>query len=196
MNKFNIEEIDKNNIQKLPKVTFSEEIIVVSNDKQEKEAFEYLSTCDVIGFDTETKPSFRKGIANQNKVALLQLASDEKAFLFRLNIRPLSNEIIHILSSDNIIKAGAAVHDDIKSLQSMYNFTAAGFADVQDMAEELGLKVKSLRKLTAMLFHMRLSKSQRLTNWETKVLTKPQIIYAATDAWISLKIYNALKSAL
>ncbi|MEA3447862.1 MAG: 3'-5' exonuclease [Bacteroidota bacterium] len=196
MNNFNIDEIDKSNIRKLPKISFSGDIFVVTNDKQEQEAVEYLSQFDVIGFDTETKPSFQKGMANQNKVALLQLASDEKAFLFRMNQRPLSKSVIDILLSSHIVKAGAAVHDDIKALRKMHDFQAAGFIDIQDMAEEAGLKVKSLRKLTAMLFHMRLSKSQRLTNWEARILSKPQIIYAATDAWISLKIYKALKSAL
>ncbi|MDA3820911.1 MAG: 3'-5' exonuclease domain-containing protein 2 [Candidatus Delongbacteria bacterium] len=196
MGKFHIEEIEKNQIRKLPKVTFSGKIVVVSTEDQEREAYEHLSGFGVIGFDTETKPSFKKGIANQNKVALLQLSSDEKAFIFRLNKRPLPKEIIHILASGHIVKAGAAVHDDIKALQQMHDFKAEGFADIQNMAEEAGLKVKSLRKLTAMLFHMRLSKSQRLTNWEANHLSKPQLIYAATDAWISLKIYNALKSAL
>ncbi|MFO7791343.1 MAG: 3'-5' exonuclease [Bacteroidota bacterium] len=196
MDKFKIEEIDKHKIRHLPQITFNGEIVVVSNKADEEEAVEHLSACDVIGFDTETKPSFKKGRSNQNKVALLQLSSDDKAFLFHMNIMPLPEGIIQLLSSETPLKAGAAVHDDIKALQAMYNFQAGGFVDIQNMSEEAGLKVKSLRKLTAMLFHMRLSKSQRLTNWESKRLTKPQIIYAATDAWISLKIYNALKSVL
>ncbi|MGC9331132.1 MAG: 3'-5' exonuclease [Bacteroidales bacterium] len=196
MNKFDIEDIEKNKIRKLPQITFPGEIIVVDNDSSECEAFEHLSGYDALGFDTETKPTFKKGIANQNKVALLQLCSEQKAYLFRLTSRPLSKEIISILASEYIVKAGAAVHDDIKALREMHDFQAAGFVDIQDMAEDAGLKVKSLRKLTAMLFHMRLSKSQRLTNWEAMKLSKPQIIYAATDAWISLKIYKALKSAL
>jgi ribonuclease D len=196
MGDFNIEEINDQQIRNLHQITFGGEIVVVTNEADEQEAIEYFSDCQVIGFDTETKPSFKKGKSNQNNVALLQLASETKAFLFRMNMRSLPEGIVNILASELPVKAGVAIHDDIKALQQMYQFEAAGFADVQDMAEEAGLKVKSLRKLTAMLFHMRLSKSQRLTNWEAKSLSEPQIIYAATDAWISLKVYYALKSVV
>jgi ribonuclease D len=191
-----IQPVDKDKIKDLPPISFNGEILVVCSDEDENEAVEYLKRQAEIGFDTETKPSFKKGKPNNNEVALLQLATDDRAFLFRLNERPLSRQLINVLSSDDIIKAGAAVHDDIKALQHLHGFTAGGFVDIQDMAEEAGLEIKSLRKLTAMLFHMRLSKSQRLSNWEANRLTAPQINYAATDAWISLKIYHALNRVL
>ncbi|MFO7878996.1 MAG: 3'-5' exonuclease [Bacteroidota bacterium] len=191
-----IEPIDKDKIKDLPKISFSGEVLVVCTDEEEQEAVECLSAASAIGFDTETKPNFKKGRPNNNDVALLQLATGDRAFLFRMNQRELSDDLVSLLASENIIKAGAAVHDDIKALQHLYNFTAGGFVDIQDMSEAAGLEIKSLRKLTAMLFHMRLSKSQRLSNWEAKRLTEPQIMYAATDAWISLKIYHALKRVL
>jgi len=191
-----LEPVDKDKIKDLPPIHFKGEILVVCSDEDEQEAVEYLRRQKEIGFDTETKPSFKKGRPNSNEVALLQLSTDDRAFLFRLNERPLSRQLIEILSSEDIIKAGAAVHDDIKALQQLHGFTAGGFVDIQDMSEEAGLEIKSLRKLTAMLFHMRLSKSQRLSNWEANRLTAPQINYAATDAWISLKIYHALNRVL
>src|SRR6056297_3359864 len=191
-----LEPVDKDKIKDLPPIHFKGEILVVCSDEDEQEAVEYLRRQKEIGFDTETKPSFKKGRPNSNEVALLQLSTDDRAFLFRLNERPLSRQLIEILSSEDIIKAGAAVHDDIKALQHLHGFTAGGFVDIQDMAEEDGLEIKSLRKLTAMLFHMRLSKSQRLSNWEANRLTEPQIVYAATDAWISLKIYHSIKRVL
>ena len=191
-----LEPVDKDKIKDLPPIHFKGEILVVCSDEDEQEAVEYLRRQKEIGFDTETKPSFKKGRPNSNEVALLQLSTDDRAFLFRLNERPLSRQLIEILSSEDIIKAGAAVHDDIKALQHLHGFTAGGFVDIQDMSEEAGLEIKSLRKLTAMLFHMRLSKSQRLSNWEANRLTEPQIVYAATDAWISLKIYHSIKRVL
>ncbi len=191
-----LEPVDKDKIKDLPPIHFKGEILVVCSDEDEQEAVEYLRRQKEIGFDTETKPSFKKGRPNSNEVALLQLSTDDRAFLFRLNERPLSRQLIEILSSEDIIKAGAAVHDDIKALQQLHGFTAGGFVDIQDMSEEAGLEIKSLRKLTAMLFHMRLSKSQRLSNWEANRLTEPQIVYAATDAWISLKIYHSIKRVL
>ena len=162
------EEKNKDEIRTLPKITFKGEIIVVRNSKDEKKALNYLSKQKVIGFDTETKPSFKKGKPNANKVALLQLATREKAYLFRLNKDKPDKAVIDLLSNDEIIKAGAAIRDDIKTLQTIYKFKAGSFVDIQDMAEKAGLNVKSLRKLTAMIFSKRLSKSQRLSNWEAE----------------------------
>lgn len=196
MSSLNFEEIDRDKIKELPQIKFAGEINVVTDKKGDSVAIDYLKNFDIIGFDTETKPSFIKGKANTNKVALLQLATEEKAFIFRMNNRKLSQKVIDLLANPEIIKTGAAVKDDIKALESVYGFTPGGFADIQQMSEQAGFAIKSLRKLTAMVFRKRLSKSQRLSNWESDILTESQIVYAATDAWISLKIYNELKKLL
>ncbi|MCD6346866.1 MAG: 3'-5' exonuclease domain-containing protein 2, partial [Bacteroidales bacterium] len=149
-----------------------------------------LSAAKEYGFDTETKPSFKKG-AN-HKVALLQLSTDDEAFLFRLNKIGLPDELIEILADTNKIKVGAAIRDDIKSLKAIKEYTQAGFVDLQVMVKELGFESFSLKKLSALVLGFRISKSQQLSNWEANELTPKQLTYAATDAWVSLKIYKGL----
>lgn len=186
------EVIEKEQINELPKICFDGEITLVEDPADVHDAVLYLSQSDVIGFDTETKPSFKKGKSNQHSVALLQLSSSDRVFLFRLNKIGLTPDLANLLSDNNIIKAGAAIHDDIKALKLLYPFVEGGFIDVQDQAADLGIEVRSLRKLTAMLFNRRLSKAQRLSNWEADNLTNAQALYAGTDAWISLMIYIEL----
>jgi ribonuclease D len=186
------EVIEKEQINDLPKISFEGEITLVEDSVDVRDAVLYLRQSDVIGFDTETKPSFKKGKSNQHSVALLQLSSLDRVFLFRLNKIGLTPDLADLLSDNSIIKSGAAIHDDIKALKLLYPFVEGGFIDVQDQADNLGIEVKSLRKLTAMLFNRRLSKAQRLSNWEADNLTKAQALYAGTDAWISLMIYIEL----
>lgn len=186
------EVIEKEQINDLPKISFEGEITLIENSADVHDAVLYLRQSDVIGFDTETKPSFKKGKSNQHSVALLQLSSFDRVFLFRLNKIGLPPDLADLLSDNNIIKSGAAIHDDIKALKLLYPFVEGGFIDVQDQAADLGIEVRSLRKLTAMLFNRRLSKAQRLSNWEADNLTKAQALYAGTDAWISLMIYIEL----
>jgi ribonuclease D len=185
--------IDNESISSLPKIEFEGKIIVVDNIKDVEACVEVLSGYDVIGFDTETKPSFKKGKSNQHQVSLLQLSTGDVTFLFRLNKIGLPKTLCKLLADNNIIKAGAAVHDDIKALKILNGFSDGGFVDIQKLAEELGIESISLRKLTAYFFQKRLSKNQRLSNWEVDQLSHPQAIYAATDAWISLKIYYELR---
>ncbi len=188
------ETIDKEDIRKLPAIAFEGEIIVVEDDQAVDDAVKYLLQYDVLGFDTETRPSFKKGKTNQHQVALLQLFGGEKAFLFRLNKMQLSNALTGLLANPKVLKVGAAVHDDIKALKALNSFRDGGFVDVQNMATKLEIEVKSLRKLTAMFFHARLSKSQQLSNWEADELSESQAKYAATDAWISHELYYKLKA--
>ena len=149
---------------------------------------EVLSKQSVIGFDTETKPAFKKGVFN--KVALLQLSTKKQAFLFRLNQIGLPKEISDILSNPEISKPGVAIRDDIKGLQEFENFNPRGFIELQDHAKDLGIQNFSLKKLTAIACGFRISKGQQLTNWEADELTEKQQKYAATDAWTALKIFE------
>ena len=188
------EEIEKQDIKDLPQIFFEGEIILVEDEKYIPDAVEFLRQYAVLGFDTETRPSFKKGVSNQHKVALLQLYADNRAYLFRLNKTGLPLCLAELLADRQIIKAGAAVHDDIKGLKELCPFVEDGFIDIQNMAEKLEIEVRSLRKLTAMFFQHRLSKTQQLSNWEADQLTEAQCVYAATDAWISYKLYSELLS--
>ena len=182
------ESITKEELVDLPLKWFEGEIVVVNSEKTLRQAVEVLSKQSVIGFDTETKPAFKKGVFN--KVALLQLSTKKQAFLIRVNKIGLSDEICAILSNPKIIKPGVAIRDDIKGLQIWKKFKPGGFVELQDSAVELGIQNFSLKKLTAIACGFRISKGQQLTNWEADELTEKQQIYAATDAWTSMKIYN------
>ena len=182
------ESITKEELVDLPLKWFEGEIIVVDNEKTLRDAVRVLAEQPIIGFDTETKPAFKKGVFN--KVALLQLSTKKQVFLIRVNKIGLSDEICAILSSPEIVKPGVAIRDDIKGLQIWKRFKPAGFVELQDSAVELGIQNFSLKKLTAIACGFRISKGQQLTNWEANELTEKQQIYAATDAWTSMKIYN------
>ncbi len=182
------ESITKEELVELPLKWFEGEIVVVDNERKLREAVDFLSQQPVLGFDTETKPAFKKGVFN--RVALLQLSTKERAYLIRTNRIGLPEEICSILADPEIIKPGVAIRDDIKGLQIWRKFNPAGFVELQDSAQELGIQNFSLKKLTAIACGFRISKGQQLTNWEADVLTEKQQRYAATDAWTSLEIYE------
>ena len=182
------ENITKEELTDLPLRWFEGEIVVVDSKEKIAAAVEILSKESLLGFDTETKPSFKKGVIN--KVALLQLSAKNKAFLFQLHKIGLPEVVCRILANPEIIKTGVAIHDDIKGLQHWKNFKPGGFKDLQDQAKSLGITDFSLKKLTAITCGFRISKGQQLTNWEADVLTDAQQIYAATDAWAALEIFE------
>lgn len=182
------ESITKEELIDLPLRWFDGEIIVVDSYEKLNHAIQTLSNQTIIGFDTETKPAFKKGVFN--KVALLQLSTKRHAFLFRLNLIGLPDEICRILANPEIIKPGVAIHDDIKGLNQLKKFKPGGFVELQDNAKELGILNFSLKKLAAITCGFRISKGQQLSNWEADVLTEAQQIYAATDAWAALEIFE------
>ena len=169
---------------------FDGKIIVVQNETQIEEACRDLASQRIIGFDTETRPSFKAGVTN--KVSLLQLSTQERCYLIRLNRVKLHSAILKILSNPNIIKIGADVAGDIRSLHVLRNFNERGFLDLQKIVSAWGIEEKSLRKMSAIVLGERVSKAQRLSNWEANQLTPQQQIYAATDAWVCIKIYEKL----
>jgi ribonuclease D len=182
------ETITKEELTGLPLRWFEGEIYVVDKPRQVKDIARVLASHPVIGFDTETRPSFKKGVVNG--VALLQLSTPDQAFLFRVNKLGLPAPIRKILANPEIIKPGIAIRDDIKGLKEISPFTPGGFIDLQDVAKEIGIHSYSLKKLTAIVLGFRISKSQQLSNWEAPALSEAQQIYAATDAWTALKIYQ------
>lgn len=164
--------------------------MVVENDRQVAAACRDLASQSIIGFDTETRPSFTAGVVN--KVALLQLSTHERCYLIRLCRTRLHNSILKILSNPRIVKIGADVAGDLRALHALRHFKERGFADLQQMAGEWGIEEKSLRKMSAIVLGRRVSKAQRLSNWEANVLTPQQKMYAATDAWVCISIYEKL----
>ncbi len=184
------ESITKEELAELPLIQFEGEITVVDEYSQINKIADFLAKQQLIGFDTETRPSFKKGVVY--KVALLQLSTNGHAFLFRLNKIGLPGRIVKILQSKDIIKMGVALRDDIKALQSLADFKPNKFIDLQESVKDFGIKNFSLKKLTAIILGFRISKSQQLSNWETESLTEAQQIYAATDAWVALRIYENL----
>ena len=182
--------ISNEEIPLLPKAAFPGEIIVVDTEKGVARACEWLMGQSAIGFDTETRPAFKAGVTN--KVALLQLSGEGKCFLFRLCKMKLDKPIIKVLENNAIQKIGAAVHDDIKGLQALRHFRPGGFLDLQGIVGDWGIQEKSVRKFSAIVMGVGISKAQRLSNWEAARLTPAQMSYAATDAWICLEVYKRL----
>ena len=176
----------------LPAVRFEGEVQIVDTEQGLIEACKYLSQHSVIGFDTETRPSFKAGVTN--RVALIQLSTSERCYLIRLCRMKLGRELQRLLENPKVTKVGADVAGDIRSLNQLRHIHAAGFIDLQTIAPQWGIEEKSLRKLSAIVLGKRVSKAQRLSNWEAAQFTEQQISYAATDAWVCLEILAALES--
>jgi len=174
----------------LPAVEFRGDIRVVERERDIADACCYLAAQPLVGFDTETRPSFRQGVTY--RVSLLQLASPERCYLFRLNKIPLARPILQLLSDPALPKIGTDVAGDLRSLRQLRHFRDGGFVDLQAIAPEWGIEEKSLRKLSAIVLGKRVSKAQRLSNWEAAALTDKQQLYAATDAWVCIRIYEEL----
>lgn len=174
----------------LPAAQFAGEIVVVDRPEQIEAACKELAREPILGFDTETRPSFKAGV--HYRVALLQLSTPKRCFLFRLCRIPLDKAILKLLESPQILKIGAAVGGDLTALKELRHFREAGFVDLQNIVERWGIEEKSIRKMSAIVLGYRVSKAQRLSNWEASSLTPQQQMYAATDAWICDRIYKRL----
>lgn len=181
---------DKAAINALPLVEYPYKINVILNEYEAERAVDYLLTCDILGVDTETKPAFRRG--QNHKVALLQVATRGQCFLFRLNHLGMPQSVIRLLSNRMVPMVGLSWHDDIMSLHRRAEFTPGWFIDIQDIIGNLGIEDKSLQKLYANLFGEKISKRQRLTNWEADILSDKQKEYAAIDAWACINLYDEI----
>lgn len=183
--------IDKEILKELPKAAFPGEIHVVQTPWEAERAVTYLKGCPILGIDSETRPSFTKG--QSHKVALLQISSEEHCFLFRLNLTELTLPLITLLENPNVTKVGLSLRDDFMMLHKRAPFEQHACVELQEYVRAFGIQDKSLQKIYAILFGEKISKSQRLSNWEADTLTEPQKQYAATDAWACLNIYNKLQ---
>lgn len=177
-------------ISTLPLIRFEGKIITVISESEASRAVDFLLSQPILGIDTETKPTFKRGVIHQ--VALLQVATHDLCFLFRLNYLGLSPSVVRLLMDRTVPKVGLSLHDDLHMLHKRGEFQAGSFIDLQNVVKEIGIEDMSLQKLYANLFGMRISKAQQLSNWQADVLSDKQKVYAATDAWACIVIYEEL----
>lgn len=183
-------EITKQQVNELPLQRYEGKVIVVSNHEQLASALQELNEASVIGFDTESKPTFRKG--DYNPVAMIQMAIPGKVFLIRINLTGFTPGLQELFANENVVKAGISIRDDIKEMQRQAYFEPANVIDLNDIAKEAGVKNIGVRSLAGIFLGIRISKGQQTSNWERETLSEGQIAYAATDAWVCLEIYKKL----
>jgi ribonuclease D len=183
--------ISKSEVNELPLGQFEGDIHLIDDPQLIPDVVGELRQYGRLGFDTETRPAFRKGVIYD--VSLLQLSTLETAFLFRLNHIGFPDSIKRILEDPKIVKIGAAVRDDLKALRKLNeNFTPLSFFDLNEELKKVGFHNVGVRNLSAMVLNIRISKSEQVSNWEAEMLTEKQKLYAATDAWACLEIFEEL----
>lgn len=185
------DKISKQELAEMPKVLYEGPITTVISEAEAKKVFRAIAHYNIVGIDTETRPSFKKG--RTNNVALLQVSTMEHCWLIRLNRTGFTNDVKEFLENRNIIKVGLSLKDDFRLLNKSREINPESYIELQQYVEKFGIKEKSLQKIYGILFGHKISKSQRLTNWEADELTEQQKRYAATDAWSCLVIYKKLK---
>ena len=179
---------EKQKIQTLPCVHFEGRIIVVFTEKEAEKAVNYLMTQPILGFDTETRPNFKRGQMHQ--VALLQVATHDTCFLFRLNKIGMTDSVVHLLEDETITKVGLSLQDDMRMLNQRRAFRPGTFVELQKEVKSIGIEDNSLQKIYANLFGGKISKGQQLSNWEADILSPAQQQYAAIDAWACIRIHE------
>ena len=182
--------ISKDKLASLPAAQFSGEIVVIDEENKVAEAISQLRTSPIIGFDTETRPSFKRG--QSYKVALIQLATPECCYLFRTNLIGIPQQVKDLLEDPSLQKVGLSIHDDFHALAKLGNLKPESFIDLQQYVKKFKIADNSLSRLYGILFGERISKGQRLTNWEAPALSEAQMAYAALDAFACLRIYQYL----
>jgi ribonuclease D len=187
-----LKEIDKEDINKLEVRQFEGEIRIVDDRESFSKAIEELKNYKVLGFDTETKPTYKKGV--NHRIALIQISNSDVSWLFRINKIGIPADLKSFLENESVLKIGAGLHDDMRRIRQITPFTAGGFLDLQKYVEAFKIESKGLKKLVAIVLGYKISKSQQMSNWESEDLTPKQQKYAATDAWVCLEIYNKLRT--
>lgn len=183
--------ITNEEINRLELRQFEEHIHLTESREDLTKALRVLSREPVVGFDTESKPAFKKG--EYNPIALIQLSTETDCYLVRVNKTGVTDELKQFLESPATLKIGIALRDDIKDLKKLTPMAAAGFLDLSELVKPLGIESNGLRKLTAIILGFRISKSAQVSNWENDQLTKKQLRYAATDAWVCVSMYRKLE---
>jgi ribonuclease D len=187
-------EITKEEVELLKLIQYEGPIHLIETPGQFYEEIAKIENNPLLGFDTETKPSFKKG--QVNPTSLIQLATPGQTWIIRVSRIGYPERLLKLLSSEEVLKVGLGLNDDLRRLRSDYNFEPGGFLDLQQYVEAFRIDEKGLKKLTAIVLGRRISKSQQVSNWDADVLTEAQLRYAATDAWICLRIYHALRNSI
>lgn len=182
--------IDKEIVKDLPIAQTDCQIELIDSPDEVDKAVKYLLRSKVVGFDTESKPSFTKG--KSNKIALMQISTQKRCFLFRLQMIGKNQRLKEFLENEKIKKIGVAIHGDLRNLRVWSKFEPKNFVDLQNIVGDYGIEELGLQKIYAIVFGKKISKSQQLSNWEAKILNRAQQIYAATDAWACRQIYLKL----
>ena len=182
---------DKARIQQLPRALFEGRIVVILSESEAAKAVDFLLSQPILGIDTETRPSFRRGV--KYYVSLLQVSTRDICFLFRLKNTTMCEPIIRLLEDTTVPKIGISLHDDIHSLREVAQFKPGFLIDLQHKVKDFGVEDLSLQKLYANFLGGRISKGQRLTNWEADILSESQKRYAATDAWACILLYEEME---
>lgn len=187
-------EITKEEIDKLPLKRYEGELVVIDDAVLVDAAFEEIMIEKIVGVDTETKPTFQKGVLN--KTSLIQIATSKKVFLFRIHKTGFSQNFIRLFESSSIVKIGIAIVQDFKELKGEYSsFEPTSVVDLNVWCKKIGFQNIGAKNLSAMVLGFRISKRQRVSNWELEELSDGQLYYAATDAWICREIYIKLKQS-
>ncbi len=184
--------ISKEKLNDLPLEYYKGEIVLVEDESGLLKAINEIKGETVLGFDTETRPSFKKGVTNT--ISLIQLTTEKSTYLIRLNKTGVNSNLTKLLADKSVLKVGVGIRDDIRGLQKLVDFEPDGFLELQTMATDKGLKDFSLKKLAGILLKFRVSKRQRLSNWEADTLSQAQMVYAATDSWVALEIFKKLST--
>lgn len=182
--------ISKEQLYGLPPASFEGEITIIDTESSIKEAMTEIRSEGIVGFDTETRPSFKKGVSHQ--VSLMQVSTFNKCFLLRINKLGINPDILEFLEDCSVTKIGLSLKDDMRMLHKICEFSPRGFIDLQNIVNDYSIADTSLQKIFGIVFGSKISKGQRLTNWEAGELTRSQMNYAAIDAWACLKIYDEL----
>lgn len=184
--------ITKAEVMEKPLAAFEGKVVIAQTDAQINEALDEINQFSAVGFDTEARPTFKKG--QIRNVSLIQVATDEKVYLLRLLPAALNDKLIEFLENEDLVKIGIGLNDDYNLLNRLRSFRPQGFLDLNKEVAELGAQSIGARNLAAMILGIRISKSAQTSNWENQTLTPKQIRYAATDAWICLEIYQQLRN--
>lgn len=185
-----VKNISKEELATYPQEVFPGRIIVVQSEAEAQKACDFLQHHSVIGFDTETRPAFKKGVSH--KIALMQLATEDTCFLFRLNLIGMPDCLSDLLTNPSVQKIGLSLKDDFSAIRKRTTLEPANFTDLQSFVKKYGIEDIGLQRIYGILFAKRISKGQRLSNWETDVLSDAQKMYASLDAWACLRIYKYL----
>lgn len=187
-------EISKEEVAALDLIQFEGPIQVIDTLEAFEKEIGQITMEPILGFDTETRPSFKKG--KVYPTSLIQLASIEQSWIIRVNRIGYPLKLLHLLSRDSPLKIGLGLQDDLRRLRADFQFEPRGFLDLQAYVEAFHIDEKGLKKISGIVLNRRISKSQQVSNWDADVLSEAQLRYAATDAWICLKIYNSLRASL